>query len=777
MRAWLLDLYPDPCGAKLWVMTYDDDRRLMLTQQFPVTFYASGAAPVLRAVWRRIVNDPRVAALAREEKQDVFQSDPVTVMSITAHTPLDQTSLFRELAEAYPQLTYYNADLPLQVHHCSRYGTFPLALCKLELDDNQIRDLRVISSRWDIHPEMPPLRILNLTPDQDPAKEAPSCLHLACDRFREVLLLDDPDFIPDLNRRLTDYDPDLLVTDWGDAWMIPWLLERSKASKHPIQLNRDSARPVRWQKETTYFSYGHIIYRPEEAHLFGRCHIDRKSAMMWGDYGLAGALEMSRVTSLPIEKSARVSPGQGISAMQVITALEHDVLVPFQKHHIEQYKTGIDLIQSDRGGMVYQPTLGVHHDVAEVDFVSMYPAIIIKGNISPEVPLPDVLTPASPDLGIVPLTLQPLYTKRVTMKLEAAARKPDDPIALNLKARSSALKWLLVVCFGFLGYKNARFGRIEAHEAVTRGGREVLLRAKETAERMGCEVLHMYVDALWLKRPGWSKPADFEPVLKQISADTGLSIALDGIFNWIAFLPSKLDDRIPVANRFFGVFDGGDIKIRGLECRRRDTPRWIKDVQLAMINCLVDAKTAAELRQALFCAMQIYRTALDGLRGGKVPMDQLVINGKVSYELDLYRNPTASVRAARQLAQQGSTVRPGQTVRYVHTLGDPDVYAWETLPASARPDVNEYAKLLGRAAASVLVPFGIDALELLSWVGGGSVQTRLTMSQVSAPPLPQPAEAATPIAARQVSHPPSRYPPPPPARLPASGRDIGQPAR
>jgi hypothetical protein len=40
------------------------------------------------------------------------------------------------------------------------------------------------------------------------------------------------------------------------------------------------------------------------------------------------------------------------------------------------------------------------------------------------------------------------------------------------------------VCFGFLGYRNARFGRIEAHEATTAWGREKLLSAKEIAERI-----------------------------------------------------------------------------------------------------------------------------------------------------------------------------------------------------------------------------------------------------------------------------------------------------
>jgi len=43
---------------------------------------------------------------------------------------------------------------------------------------------------------------------------------------------------------------------------------------------------------------------------------------MWRDYGLDGVLESARVTTLPIENAARVSPGSGISAMQMLTALE-----------------------------------------------------------------------------------------------------------------------------------------------------------------------------------------------------------------------------------------------------------------------------------------------------------------------------------------------------------------------------------------------------------------------------------------------------------------------
>jgi len=451
---------------------------------------------------------------------------------------------------------------------------------------------------------------------------------------------------------------------------------------------------------------------------------------MWSDYSLAGTLEMARVTTLPIEKAARVSPGQGISAMQVITALEKDVLVPYQKRQVEEFKSGMQLIQSDRGGMVYQPKVGLHMDVAQVDFVSMYPAVIIKGNISPEVPLPDILEPAMEELGVVPLTLKPLYEKRVSIKKKIRQYPPDHPMVATLKERANALKWLLVVCFGFLGYKNARYGRIEAHEAVTKGGREVLLRAKEVAESEGFEVLHMYVDALWIKKKGCSKPEHFTEVISKINLHTGLTINLDGIYRWVAFLPSKTDARIPIANRYFGVFQSGEIKVRGLEARRRDTPVWIAAVQKQMIALLGQARTKAELSDCIHEAFCFYYTALQKLEDNQVPLEQLVINGKVSYALEAYKASTASVRAARQMEAAGMPIKPGMRIRFVYRKGEPDVFAWDLGKPIDPQEVNKpkYIELLAKAGSAVLAPFGISEALFREWSENRSIQLKLNQA-------------------------------------------------
>jgi hypothetical protein len=67
----------------------------------------------------------------------------------------------------------------------------------------------------------------------------------------------------------------------------------------------------------------------------------------------------------------------------------------------------------------------------------------------------------------------------------------------------------------------------------------------------------------------------------------------------VAFLPSLVDSRVPVANRYFGVFQDGTLKVRGLEARRRDTPPWIADTQMKMLEYLAQAPTAKDLPELI----------------------------------------------------------------------------------------------------------------------------------------------------------------------------------
>jgi DNA polymerase-2 len=735
-RGWLLDLYEDACdGVRLWFIS-EDGERICLHQPMPVTFYAAGGTEQLRALWKALRKKTEVISLSREIKRDVFLIDPVPTLQAVVDNPIRQTRLFREIQRLFPHLTYYDTDIAVTTRHSAQFGTFPMAFCELEYDENHtIQALRVLNSRWDIKPIHPVMRTLLIEPDCDPGRGPPKTIRVRYQQQQKSLSLEHPgELLTRLNEILNQFDPDFILTQWGDNWLIPVLLKMSEDTGEKLHLNRDMQREVRWQKELTYFSYGQIIYRAEEAHLFGRCHIDQRNAMMWRDYGLDGVLESARVTAQHIERAARVSPGSGISEMQMLTALQKQILVPWHKQQVEAFKTGVDLIQRDRGGLVYQPIVGLHANVAQVDFVSMYPAIIIKGNISPEVPLPNGIIPASEELGVVPLTLKPLFEKRVALKLSQEQYIKEDALSKRDKARSSALKWLLVVCFGFLGYKNARFGRIEAHEAVTNGGREVLLRAKEVAEAMGFEVLHLYADALWIKKADAVRKGDFQEVVSEMSLQTGLGASLDGVFRWIAFLPSQMDSRVPVANRYFGVFQDGSLKVRGIEARRRDTPPWVVEIQTKMLLCLSKAASIDLLPEKLSAAFKIFQFALKELRADRVPLEKLVVTTRISHELEEYRSPTPAARAALQLLRRtGKQVRPGQKMRFLYTSGDSNVSPWEVNEVFdfTRIDKDKYVELLARAVSSILCPFGINSEELKQWAHSATIEVTFNFERQS----------------------------------------------
>lgn len=729
---WLFDMYADgKNGVALWLLG-EDGRRYQFFQDFPVTFFVAGEQRALRTLWRYLRRQRVEMELFRTERLELFGGEYIPLLGVRVKHPADQPHLFRQVSTAFPHLTYYDADLPLSLRHAAVWGTFPLARCQLETDSQgHIRHLQVLDSPWDLEPLVPPLRTFILEPEGNPYRKLPKYLlvHTASEEKSRMVtyrLAFEPlrPLLVNLRALLQRLDPDLLLTTWGDTWLLPYLLAGARQSNIPLPLNRDLRRGIAYRPERSYFSYGQVIYRGRQVHLFGRWHIDRRNAMLWDDYQVEGILEVARLTSLPVQTAARVSPGSGVSAMQMLTALRQEVLIPWHKQQAESLKTALQMFAADQGGFVYPPLVGVHYDVAQIDFVSMYPGIMVQFNISPETvhtctPRPADLLPlenteGSQGRGLIPNTLAPLLNKRMALKNQLIHMPPQNPRRKAFQARASAHKWLLVTCFGYMGYKNARFGRIEAHEAVTAYGREILLRAKETAEGMGYVVLHMYVDGLWVYKEGAKESADFQALLEAIATRSGMPIALEGIYRWIAFLPSRLERRVPVPNRYFGVFKDGSLRVRGIEARRRDTPAFIREVQLQVLQLLAQDETRPE------AAFSLVRRKLAELRGAGVPMEALVVSQKLSRSLEAYRNPSPAARAAAQLRAYGRQVRPGQRIEFIYVRGKPGVHAWERRdpPHPASVDVERYTTLLLRAIANVLQPFGIDEAALAHAVQG-----------------------------------------------------------
>jgi DNA polymerase-2 len=269
-----------------------------------------------------------------------------------------------------------------------------------------------------------------------------------------------------------------------------------------------------------------------------------------------------------------------------------------------------------------------------------------------------------------------------------------------------------VTCFGYLGYRNARFGRIESHEAVTAFGREKLLRAKEICEGFGYELLHALTDAVWIRQPRMTDEA-LGALCDEISAATGVTMSLEGRYRWIIFLPSKVRPQLAVANRYFGVFWDGTLKARGLAYRRHDVPAFIQATQWAMLEVLAEAECLADCAALLPRALEVLRDTWEQLATGHIPPLQLLVAKTVSQELEAYRVENATAQALRQLRAVGIHLHPGERVRYLirdarAPATEERVRAFPRLGPDDGFDVAQYQALLLDAALELLVAFGYD---------------------------------------------------------------------
>jgi len=62
VTGWLLDLFTheESAGIVLWVIG-EDGKRYRFEHSFPVTFYAAGSSPELRALWKFLRAEPEAS--------------------------------------------------------------------------------------------------------------------------------------------------------------------------------------------------------------------------------------------------------------------------------------------------------------------------------------------------------------------------------------------------------------------------------------------------------------------------------------------------------------------------------------------------------------------------------------------------------------------------------------------------------------------------------------------------------------------------------------------
>ncbi len=512
IRGWIFDVYPSDIGQMaVWIIS-ENGQRIRLTDKFQPKIYVSGKKEDQEKLVGKIYSNPDIANWNFVYKfAQPTDSEKSRVLEITLKDCRKVTSLTNQILKIgdYMRLEVHNCDLRGDRTYFFTHDLFPLAFIEVENLKSGLR-YALLDSVESIDYTLPPLRIMHLKIEiakngkiaslQDPVA------NISLEQEEKRIIIDSGDEaekLLQLSKMVKVLDPDIIVTNGGDSYLFSYLLQRAIVSEvsDKFILSRDEVPFVpKAQQGKTFFSYGRTFYKAPTIRLYGRVHIDAGNTFILNESSFQGLFEIARTCRAPLHTSSRSSIGSSMSSLQFYQAFKQEILIPRNKSIPEAFKSAYELLVADRGGFVYEPKIGIHDNTGEVDFSSMYPSLMINNNISAET----VLCKCCPDshlripelnynicekrVGVVPKALKLVVDKR--LKYKRLKEEVTDPKLKDMyDNRQIALKWILVTCFGYLGYRNAKFGTVDGHIGVCAFGRIAFLRAARISESWGFEVL------------------------------------------------------------------------------------------------------------------------------------------------------------------------------------------------------------------------------------------------------------------------------------------------
>jgi DNA polymerase I len=280
------------------------------------------------------------------------------------------------------------------------------------------------------------------------------------------------------------------------------------------------------------------------------------SAYKWvtgGAFSPHEYFEWSRLSYTPLSLMSNVTIGRILTTIEALHARRLRMLIDKSKSRRESWRSLRELVEFDRGGVVYQPKPGLYWCVCQVDFKSLYPSIIVEYNVSGEtVNKPTCSNTLTPDWtlhgicldeeGVVPASIRELIELKDLY--DELYKKTGVRV---YSERKSAVKWILVANFGYLGYRNSLFGSVSAHEVVTSTSREVMRRARLTVEREGFRVVHAIVDSVFIA--GVKSTSECLVLKERVEEATGFRAKVEARYVWL-YIPRSLSSSRGVANKY-----------------------------------------------------------------------------------------------------------------------------------------------------------------------------------------------------------------------------------
>ncbi|MCJ7732825.1 hypothetical protein MUP51_10965, partial [Candidatus Bathyarchaeota archaeon] len=442
------------------------------------------------------------------------------------------------------------------------------------------------------------------------------------------------------------------------------------------------------------------IFHQKSFHLEkGRVYLNLLS---YRRMSLAGIVERIQYTREVPRVGSEWAAGRAIESRQCYEARRLGYLLPRRGFYQPVMSLEELLRERDHGGLIFAPTVGLHENVAALDFESMFPHLILKENISYE----NIRTERESEGFLLDFTRDTLerrlYYKHLRKTLE------DQPeMWFWCETRQQALKEILFCTYGYSGCWANKFGNMDTFMEINKAARENLVKAMNIARSEGFHTLYGNSDSLFLERPDATRE-DFDALAVQIKSELNLPITVENHFKYLVLLPQKSGKEFGAINRFYGIRYDGELVCRGIELRRRNTAPFIADAQREAIKALLSKDSMeAVLTDGVQEVDKVIDKAARELKQGLVPISELEAKTILRRKPSEYKVRLPHVAAAEALGINGAEVDRGSVIGYVYVDSEHSNPFRRVSPAGFQKkfDYKKYAQLLEEARKSILLPF------------------------------------------------------------------------
>ncbi|MCX6800834.1 MAG: DNA-directed DNA polymerase [Candidatus Diapherotrites archaeon] len=380
-------------------------------------------------------------------------------------------------------------------------------------------------------------------------------------------------------------------------------------------------------------------------------------------------MEISKLTSQTLFDTTRSATSSMVEDLLMKEAHHKGFVAPNKPNEFEVRERIENPI---KGAFVKEPLVGLHENIAVLDFASLYPSIIVSHNISPETlnceheeckknVSPDGTWFCKKEKGLFPEVLGGLVTERIKLKREYGRKKAGGEEAKVLFSSQWALKIVLNSAYGYLAYPRARWYSRECASAITAWARNYIHETIRKAGEADFEVLYTDTDSTFLLMKRKTK-RDVEEFVEKINKELpgNMELEVDGYYRRGIFVTRRKKEGGVAKKRYALMDEKGNLKIVGFEYVRRDWCNIAKETQRTVIDMVLHEGDSSK-------AADYVRKVIKDLKSGKVPKKELAIITMLKRKVDSYDAKEPHVSAAKKAIAQGTEIEVGTILSYVIT--------------------------------------------------------------------------------------------------------------